>query len=150
MSVTGGHNLRRITQRALNAVGVRDIEVGFFATAKYEDGTPVAAVAAWNEFGTQRGDEVHVPERPFFRQAIDQAEGKVFDHLVDHVDGETLVVTERLGDDLAEIVVGEIQQRIADLREPPNAPSTKAAKGSSNPLIDDGTLRTSVTYRVER
>ena len=150
MPVTGGHNLKRITERALRAVGVRDIEVGFFETAKYEDGTPVAAVAAWNEFGTQRGDDQHIPERPFFRQGLAEAEEKVAEHLAEHVDGETLRVTETLGDELGEIVAGEIVQRIVDLREPENAPSTKAAKGSSNPLIDTGTMRTAVTYKVER
>ena len=42
-----------------------------------------------------------------------------------------------------------IQQRIVDLKEPPNSPITIALKGSSNPLVDTGHMRQSVTWEVE-
>jgi hypothetical protein len=41
-----------------------------------------------------------------------------------------------------------IRQHIIDIRSPPNSQMTKDMKGSSNPLIDSGTLRTSVTYEL--
>ena len=66
---TGGRKIKRLFDTALKG-GVREVDVGFFSTATYPDGTPVAAVAAWNEFGTQRGGRPHIPERPFFRRAI--------------------------------------------------------------------------------
>ena len=64
------------------------MEVGFYSTAKYPDGTPVTNVAAWNEFGFEsrkyfpvqskdgtwifikRAKPKPIPERPFFRQAV--------------------------------------------------------------------------------
>jgi hypothetical protein len=45
---------------------------------------------------------------------------------------------------------GDIQQEITDLRDPPNAPATIKAKGSSNPLIDTGEMRSKVTWQVKR
>ena len=48
----GGKRLARLLREAGKG-GVKSVQVGFFSTAKYQDGTPVAAVAAWNEFGTK-------------------------------------------------------------------------------------------------
>jgi hypothetical protein len=44
--------------------------------------------------------------------------------------------------------VAFVQKYMTDLRDPPNAPSTIAKKGSSNPLIDSGAMRQSVTYKL--
>jgi hypothetical protein len=50
-------------------------KVGWFEKSKYEDGTPVAKVAAMNEYGYQ---PKHIPARPFIRPTIaeKQAEWK--------------------------------------------------------------------------
>lgn len=45
---------------------------------------------------------------------------------------------------------GAIRQYITDLDTPPNKPSTISRKGSSNPLIDTGNMRQSVTSTVVR
>src|SRR3954468_10164154 len=42
-----------------------ETKVGWFSSAKYEDGTPVALAAASNEFG-----HGPVPPRPFFRTTV--------------------------------------------------------------------------------
>ena len=47
------------------------------------------------------------------------------------------------------VAVGKVQKYMTDLRTPPNAASTIKKKGSSNPLIDSGALRQSVTYKIE-
>jgi hypothetical protein len=44
------------------------VEVGFHDTANYPDGTPVATVAYFNEFG--HGGHFPAPPRPFFRTMI--------------------------------------------------------------------------------
>lgn len=46
------------------------------------------------------------------------------------------------------VAVGFVQKYMTELRTPPNAASTIKKKGSSNPLIDSGALRQSVTYKV--
>ena len=65
--VTGGRAAKQFILQAKRAQrgAVEELQVGFFATAKYPDGTPVTNVAVWNEFGTGS-----IPERPFFRQAL--------------------------------------------------------------------------------
>jgi hypothetical protein len=46
--------------------------VGWFESAKYEDGTPVAYVATIQEFGYAAGG---IPPRPFFRPTITEQQG---------------------------------------------------------------------------
>jgi hypothetical protein len=48
------------------------------------------------------------------------------------------------------VAVGKVQEFMTNLSTPANAPSTIAKKGSSNPLIDTGNLRQSVTYSVTK
>lgn len=45
-----------------------EVTVGFLEDATYPDGTPVAAVAFWNEYG--HGGTFPAPARPFFRPMI--------------------------------------------------------------------------------
>lgn len=66
----------------------------------------------------------------------------VQDGLADGLDSKTIAM--RAGVEAE----GAIKQYIADLKSPPNAPSTIRKKGSSNPLIDTGAMRGSVTSVV--
>lgn len=59
-------NLEKLSNRLKNA-DKKNLEVGWFKSAKYGDGTPVAGVAAVQEFGSpKRG----IPPRPFMRPTI--------------------------------------------------------------------------------
>ena len=140
----GGKKLQRLLREAGKG-GVSGVKVGFFSTARYEDGTPVAAVAAWNEFGTET-----IPERPFFRNALAESERSVGRILQAGLDTKKMVVGERLAGRVGAHVQGKIQDSITALKEPPNAPETVRRKGSSDPLLDTGTLRNSVAWEVER
>ena len=142
----GGKKLQRLLREAGKG-GVSGVKVGFFSTAKYGDkrGTPVAAVAAWNEFGTK-----NIPERPFFRNALAESERGVSNILAKGIDTKKMVVDERLAGRVGEYVQGKIRDSITALKEPPNAPETVRRKGSSDPLMDTGTLRNSVAWEVEQ
>ena len=140
----GGKKLQRLLREAGKG-GVKGVKVGFFSTARYEDGTPVAAVAAWNEFGTET-----IPERPFFRNGLAESERSVGRILQGGLDTKKMVVGEQLAGRVGAHVQGKIRDSITALKEPPNAPSTVRAKGSSDPLLDTGTLRNSVAWEVER
>lgn len=50
----------------------RVAKVGWFPSAQYEDGTPVAYVAAIQEFGSP---ENGIPPRPFMRQTVEDKKG---------------------------------------------------------------------------
>ena len=124
-------------------MGGETLEIGFFESARYENGTQVAQVAFFNEFGTLR-----IPARPFFRNAITKNTKKWY---------STLGGAIKAGRDpnnalsiVGEQARGDIIKSITELNTPPNAQSTINAKGSTNPLIDSGLLRRSVTYKVKR
>ena len=152
---TGGKKLRRLLREAGKG-GVSGVKVGFFSDARYQDGTPVAAVAAWNEFGTKT-----IPERPFFRNALAEMEDGIANIIKAGIDPRRMVVDDRLADTIGAYAAGQVQESITSLREPPNAPSTIARKrkklggkkgvgGGENPLIDTGFMHDSVTWQVER
>ena len=148
----GGQRLKRLLREAGKG-GVSGVKVGFFSTAKYEDGTPVAAVAAWNEFGTgphtiapkeakvlaftgSEGQTVFaksvqhpgVPERPFFRRAIAEMEDGVSKIVKSGLDPKKMVVDEQLADRVGLYAAGQVQESIVALNDPPNSPATIAQK----------------------
>ena len=47
------------------------------------------------------------------------------------------------------VAVGKVQEFMTNLKAPANAPSTVRKKGSSNPLIDEGLMRSSVAYKLQ-
>lgn len=51
----------------------KQLKVGFIDGATYPDGTPVAMVAATNEYGRPENNQ---PPRPFFRNAIAEHESE--------------------------------------------------------------------------
>ena len=144
-NIKGGKKLDAFLRKAKNAKSVKEIQVGFFASSKYPDGTPVAAVAAFNEFGTKR-----IPERPFFRQAISGADEELKPVLLKSINPRTMALDRKTAGKLGQVMQGRIQRSIVTLREPALAPSTIARrkKKSTKPLIDTGTLLKNVTYRV--
>jgi hypothetical protein len=105
----------------------------------------VISKAIWNEFGTRR-----IPERPFFRNAMRKNRKKYVSLMAARAKQivEQKETVSRAINQLGVMAVGDVQYEIVALRHPPNAPSTIKAKGSSNPLIDTGEMRQSVTYQV--
>ena len=148
VKVTGGRNLEQFLRTAGKG-GVSGVRVGFFSTARYDDddGTPVATVAAVNEFGSR---QANIPERPFFRQAIAKMEDGVPAIIRGRIDPQRMVIDDRLANQVGAYAAGQVRERITDLREPSNSPATIEAKGSDNPLIDTGFMRQSATWEVER
>ena len=158
----GGDRLKRFLSqaKAKQAKAVRNVEVGFFETARYppvrsgkgQKGRaqvphPVALVAAWNEYGNRGG----VPERPFFRRAIAASKRGVGEIIEDNIDTASLAVDPRTAKLLGAYLVGQVQSEIVRLDDPDNAESTKKRKKRkpANPLIDTGVMLQSVTFRAE-
>lgn len=148
--VRGGKKLDAFIKRLNTARGVKGVEAGFYSTAKYDDGTPVTNVAAYNELGTENKDGTQrIPERPFFRQAIKRMPDPILDVLEQGVDPETMVCGPITAGRVGLVMQSEIQESIVRLRNPPNAPSTILRKGSSNPLVDESVMRRAVTFKVQ-
>ena len=82
------------------------------------------------------------------RQSIAKFPDQILPVLKADVDPRTMVVTRRTASKVGLVGQGIIQRQIVLLREPPNAPSTIENKGSSNPLINLGFMRQSVTWKI--
>ena len=123
-------------------MGKEKLEIGFFETARYPNGTFVAQVARYNEFGT-----LNIPMRPFFRNAIQKNIKKWYATLQNAIN-QNATPSKALSI-VGEVARADIIQSITDLRTPPNAESTIKSKKSTNPLIDTGLMRRSVTYKVK-
>jgi len=115
----------------------------------------VISKAIWNEFGTRGGASGGgwggpIPERPFLRNAMRDNQRKYARFSAskarDLVEGK--ITLEGVLKQLGVLAQGDVQHEITALREPPNSPVTIAAKGSSNPLIDTGEMRQSVTWQI--
>lgn len=138
------HGFKKAVERIRGVAG-STVAVGVLDGDKYPDGTPVAAVAVFNEYGTSTA-----PARPFMRTTIDAQMRNIGDveaagyGLV--IDG--VLTSEDLYKTIGENLVRRIQETIKSNVPPPNAPSTIERKGSSNTLRDTDTLHDVITYRV--
>ena len=119
------------------------VRVGYF-DATYPDGTPVAAVALVNEYGS---DKAGVPERPFIRNATPGIQRTSRAAVLSAVRRNGAVSRQGAGR-IGEMAKSRIQRSLIDLRDPVNAKSTIIRKGSSNPLVDESVMLTSVSYEV--
>lgn len=106
----------------------------------------VVDYATFNEFG------MGVPQRSFMLSTADEKReewGRLSGELWGKVlDGKILPKTAM--EVLGIKAQSDVRRKITTLKEPANAPATIAAKGSSNPLIDEGTMRRLIAYKVTK
>lgn len=114
----------------------------------YEDGLTLATVAAVNNFGSADG---LIPPRPVLQPAVEKGAPQ-YQRLAEVMIPKVLsgqMEMRMLLEQMGTLAEGHVKQEITDLRTPPNAASTIAAKGSDNPLIDTGAFRQSIRYVVD-
>lgn len=142
----GGDKLRaRLAQMATEVKRARTLQVGFMGGKTYPDGTLVATVAAFDEFGVPSHGQ---PPRPFMRGWVQEKSaswGKDLATLVKFHDYDAQAALEAMGAEMD----GQLVQVITDYVGPPLAPSTIARKGFDKQLIDHSILINSVTSRVK-
>lgn len=137
--------IKKIQRQPHVAVGMQGREGE--AIHPSDNSVTVAQVATFNEFGTK-----NIPERSFIRSTMDEnvrpllKDNERLFYLI--AAGKT--TTEKALNTLGLKIVSLIKKKITDLRSPPNDPKTVARKKSSNPLIDTGVMRQSVTHKVKR
>ncbi|PZL78246.1 hypothetical protein CI088_00305 [Enterococcus plantarum] len=102
------------------------------------------------EFAYMLAEQVVIPERSFIRSTFDQQEKSWSEYVVKLL-GQLIngrITAKELFEKLGIRIQKDIQKTMRELSDPPNSPITTQNKGSSNPLIDTGRLRQSVTYKV--
>ena len=132
--------------------------VGFFPSAKYEDGTPVAYVATIQEFGAPSQG---IPPRSFMRSTAEtqQATWKETARKGAQAVVKGNVTGEQVLEVISQQAAGDIRRTISKLVSPPIKPATIASRlrqradgvtvgKLDKPLVDTGTLLNSVTYEV--
>ena len=134
-------------------------KVGFFESAKYPDGTPVAYVAAVQEFGYSEGG---IPPRPFMRTTASEQGGswtEAFGKGAKAIARGTFT-PHQVMDAVGQLAAGDIRKKISEITSPPLQPATVAARrrrykdkkttGSlTKPLVDTAVMVNSVTNVVE-
>lgn len=132
---------------ALKNLDDQNVAVGVFESAKYEDGTPVAGVAAVQEFGSPQNG---IPPRPFMRTTVDDKESDWSDIIaraakaVMRGDETIESALEKVGIQAA----GDIRKTISSITSPALSAATIKKKGSEKPLIESGILLNSITHKV--
>src|SRR5262249_53443583 len=101
------------------------VRVGFLENARYPGGMPVAAVAAFQEFGTPSA-RFPIPPRPFFRNMIAKRQNewpKIIEIYVKRKkDGREILA--HLGD----VIAGQLRQSIIETNDPALSPVTKVLR----------------------
>lgn len=142
MELAGGDKLEKALAEIAGKMS-GSVKVGFLGGATYPDGTSVAQVAFWNEYGTAR-----IPARPFFRTMISNESpgwAVLIGKAAKNYDYDGSTVLQFMGVKIAE----QLQQSIVGWQTPPNSPVTVAIKGFNKPLIDTGQMQNSVDFEVE-
>lgn len=133
------------------------VKVGFFEDAQYGDGTPIAMVAVWMEFGTTTS-----PPRPVFRLTVQehQEEWRTLVQLLSKQLASGGMTVKDIMEQLGSAATGHLSKTIATLSDPPLAEATikgrmsrKADKDTvgnlDKPLIDTGLLFSALTWQVK-
>lgn len=152
--------------------GNASVKAGFFKTATEADGTPVASIAAVQEFGAvvrgRAGHTIVIPPRPFLRQTV-ATHRSAWVRLLAQELKTSLRTPNRAGDaqhalqtlvqrlstpkqaltTVGKAMQTDITQTIHQTHTPPNAPATIRHKGFDKPLVETGTLQNSVTFQVD-
>lgn len=117
------------------------VRVGVLENATYPDGTPVAMVAFWNEYGTKRS-----PVRAFFRTTVSEQKKNwvlsVQNLMKMHNNPQQVMGL--IGVHMQEQIV----QSINTWSDPPNSDYTIAKKGFDKPLVETGLLMRSIKSEV--
>jgi len=141
---------------AVEGLEKKRVSVGWFDTAKYSNGVPVAYVAAIQEFGYPTGG---IPARPFVRPTLASKKTQWSEILKaggSQVVKGAMTVDQMLGQ-FGMLAAGNISEAIAAVSDPALAASTiraraarRASPGASiKPLVDTGLMIQSVSSRVE-
>lgn len=133
---------------ALEGMGDLQGKVGWFETAVYPDGTPVAYVATIHEFGAPSAG---IPARPFMRPAVARF-GAEWQGLVAKGAEAAIAGTVSPRDVLEALTMraaGDVAKSLAGVEGPPLAPATIKRKGHDKPLVDTGLMGQTIQGVVE-
>jgi len=118
-SLQGGDKLTaKLAELSQHIAKASTVRVGYLEGSTEADGTPVAAIALWQEFGTINNREgTVIPPRPSFRTMIAAHSGEwgdILGRVLVHNDYDAENALEQMG----LYIGGELQQSIIETNEP--------------------------------
>jgi len=164
-SVTIKRDSDTVIERAISEMKPLAVRIGWFPSARYDDEhkTPVASVAAQNEYGNPTDN---IPARPFIRPAIANNETKwanIGKRGMKAVVNGKATVTQVL-EGIGTAAVGDIQHSITQVYSPALKKRTidarlarrnhsgrlnkTQARSITKPLVDTGLMLASVSYEI--
>lgn len=98
------------------------------------------------ELGVTGPHKINIPARPWLTPGVQSGNEEYLQIIESAIKANDplSVALERVG----VVAASKVQLFMTQLKSPANAPSTIKKKGSSNPLIDSGALRQSVTFKA--
>lgn len=111
-TLSGGDKLQAKLKELADKIGNNSVSVGFLENATYPDGTPVAQVAFWLNYGTKTA-----PPRPFFTDMIREKSPGWGNTLAKLCKAEDFDIHKVMGI-MGEGIKGQLQQAIIDLDGP--------------------------------
>lgn len=174
VTIKGGARLESALKKiAKNLSNASTVRVGFLEGSDYPDGTPVAMVAAIQNFGAPK---VGIPPRPFFSNMV-KAKSPGWPNAIAKILPGTGYDARATLSIMGEGIMGDLQQSIIDTMDPPLSPVTVMLRGmkskgvkitgrtvgeaarrvadgktnygaSTKPLIDSGVLLRAVAKEV--
>lgn len=144
--MSGGDKLQAALAKIVGRMKSADVvKVGFLSGATYPSGESVALVASVQEFGSSSQG---IPPRPFFRTMIAKDAPGWGGEMAKVLKATDYDAAQTLGL-MGERLKGQLQASIKATTSPALAPSTIAAKGFAQPLVDTGHMLNSVDFEVE-
>ena len=145
MIITGGDKLKDFINKI--AKQKARVDIGFFKESKFSNGTFVAEIAIYQEYGTK-----HIPPRPFMQPTFDDNKTK----WVKIIKNTTLtqgkdINLKQILSTVGVVAMNDIKNKInwwAKSGLPRNAQSTINKKGFDSPLIDNGAMRDAVIFKI--
>lgn len=124
------------------------VDVGIIDAGPHPSGDlNVASIGFAHEFGT-----AIIPERSFMRSTTKEKKKEIVKlqgKLLKKVQSGEMSTEKALGL-VGAFVAGLMSKKIVDIKSPANSPTTIVRKGSSNPLVDTGQLKNSITWEVNK
>ncbi len=146
-TVSGVDDVKKALSKILDSLDAPMITVGIHEDAADppEGEINMATLGAIQDLGNDR-----IPARPWLQPGLEVG---AEDYTKIMEDAVAQAVEDGSGMDQAMnqvglLAVGNVQQFMTELKSPANAESTIKRKGSANPLIDEGLMRSSVTYKI--
>lgn len=128
------------------------VKAGILSGSGEVDGVSIVDYATWNENGVAgKKGNWKIPPRPFIKGWADSNKAQIkstMERLYSQVADGQITASTALNK-LGVFAKSGIQSYIKRGNFTPNALSTIKKKGSSQPLIDSGTMRKAVNYEVE-